>query len=537
MGNLAGVAVTVQDSSKYSTTTDVNGAFALSSPTTAISDRTSVSNVFAAQLIGRDLIVQSPLDGALQLSLVDGAGHSVWEAKVVSVQGTASATLPTSFRTGPVFLRIRHATGVEYRAVNMGSKGLQVSPSAAAARAMAANPTLIFKLAGYDSATYTMASSSAAGITVTMTAAKSDTVCQLPTSQKWRLSGNCTVMIGTMSTGNPSVEAPFDAQYQYVVSPPAPSSDVYTAKSCPDGTNWWGCVGGSIGGLVTNDEARAAQATYLGKSYPQRVMWTWFELGLLVPGTPGVATPWQDEVRSVNKVDLLTRYLNDYRFLLQKIGTTHDMIDLEPDFFGFARGYGPLDQDSAQVTAANPTDCGNQPNTVAGLARCLIAMTRKYAPNTAVGLHLTCWDWPGNVDKCAKDYMTLGGKDADFLVGEVESTDAGLNALHDGSNTFWSDAKWATQLAYWNQMADSVGHPIVVWQIPLGNMAQNNTAYHFQDDKVDWLFSHMDQVATAHVGALMFGQGSDSSTTAQTDGGNLYAKTAAYRNAGGTPLK
>ena len=133
--------------------------------------------------------------------------------------------------------------------------------------------------------------------------------------------------------------------------------------------------------------------------------------------------------------------------------------------------------------------------------------------------------------------MTLGGKDADFLVGEVESTDAGLNALHDGSNTFWSDAKWATQLAYWNQMADSVGHPIVVWQIPLGNMAQNNTAYHFQDDKVDWLFSHMDQVATAHVGALMFGQGSDSSTTAQTDGGNLYAKTAAYRNAGGTPLK
>ncbi|MEO7017468.1 MAG: hypothetical protein ABI130_10230 [Leifsonia sp.] len=342
-----------------------------------------------------------------------------------------------------------------------------------------------------------------------------------------------------MSTGQPSVAAPFDVQYQYVVSPPAPSSALYTASSCPSGTNWWGCAGGSIGGLVHSDETLAAQATYSGKPHPQRVMWTWFELGLLVPGQPGVATPWQQEVQSVNQVDLLTRYLNDYRFFLQKIGTSHDMIDLEPDFFGFARGYGPLDQDPAQVTAANPTDCGNQPNSVAGMARCLIAMTRKYAPNTAVGLHLTCWDWPGNVDKCAKDYVTLGGKDADFLVGEVEASDAGFNALpaNGSQNTFWTDERWATQLAYWKQMAEAVGHPIVAWQIPIGNMAQNNTPYHYQDDKVDWLFSHMNQVASAHVAGLLFGQGTDQSTTAETDGGNLFAKTAAYRNAGGTPLK
>jgi len=349
--------------------------------------------------------------------------------------------------------------------------------------------------------------------------------------------GKSTVLIGRTSTDALSVAAPFDAQYQYVVSPPAPSSDLYTATSCPDGTNWWGCAGGRIGGLIPTVEARAAQATYLGQSSPQTVMWTWFELGLLVPGTPGVATPWQEEVESVNKVDLLTRYLDDYRFFLQKIGTSHDMIDLEPDFFGFARGYGDVTQVPARVRAANPTDCADQANTVAGLARCLIAMTRKYAPNTAVGLHLTCWDWPGNVDKCAKDYVNLGGKGADFLVGEVESTDAGLNAKLGNGNSFWSDQKWAAQLAYWKQMSEAVGHPIVVWQIPIGNMAQNNTDYHYKDDKVDWLFSHMDEVASAHVAALMFGQGSDLSTTAETDGGNLYRKTAAYRNAGGTPLK
>jgi hypothetical protein len=281
-------------------------------------------------------------------------------------------------------------------------------------------------------------------------------------------------------------------------------------------------------------QARAAQATYKGRPHPQTMVWSWFVIPHLAP-----VAEWQDEVKAVNRVDLLTRYLNDYRFFLKKIGTSHDMIDLEADFWGFARGMGNLNKVPAQVTAAAPKDCGNQANTVAGLARCLIAMTRKYAPNATVGLHLTCWDWPGNEQKCAKDYVTLGAKGADFLVGEVEAVDAGLNALPEngGHNSFWSEKKWSAQLAYWKTMAEAAGKPIVVWQIPVGNMRQNNTPYHYQDDKVDWLFSHMDRVANAHVAALLFGQGSDKSTTIETDGGNLFAKTIAYRNSGGTRLK
>jgi hypothetical protein len=346
--------------------------------------------------------------------------------------------------------------------------------------------------------------------------------------------GKSTVSIGGGMTDASAAAAPFDVRYQYLVSPPAPSSDLYTAMSCPNGTNWWGCVGGSIGGIVPNMEALGALETFQGHPHPQTIMWTWFELPDLAP-----VTEWQDEVTAVNRVDLLTGYLNDYRFFLQKIGTSHDMIDLEPDFWGFARGYGDVNQVPAQVTAAAPNDCGNQEDTVAGLAHCLIAMTRKYAPNTAVGLHMTCWDWPGNVPRCGTDYLSLGATGADFLVGEVEAADAALNALPEngGHDSFWSDDKWAAQLAYWKTMAETVGHPIVVWQIPLGNMEQNNTPNHYQDDKVDWLFSHMDQVATAHVAGLLFGPGTDASTSVQTDGGNLFAKTIAYQSSGGTPLE
>lgn len=181
---LAGVAVTVQDSSKYSTTTDATGNFAFQ--TAGVVPQGKTIKACFAQLVGRELIVQSPIDGAMQLSFVDASGRSIWEANTIAAQGIASVLLPTSLRSGAIFLRIRHAGGVEYQAVGMGSKGLQVDPTRAAAREMAANPILVFKLTGYDSATYAMTSSTATGITVTM---KPSTICDLPTTFKWKDNG------------------------------------------------------------------------------------------------------------------------------------------------------------------------------------------------------------------------------------------------------------------------------------------------------------------------------------------------------------
>jgi hypothetical protein len=86
-------------------------------------------------------------------------------------------------------------------------------------------------------------------------------------------------------------------------------------------------------------------------------------------------------------------------------------------------------------------------------------------------------------------------------------------------------------------MSEAVGKPIVLWQIPLGNMAQNNTLNHYKDDKVDWFFGHMSQVADAHVAGLLFGPGQQEQTSVDTDGGNLINKVIAYRAAGGVGLR
>lgn len=356
-----------------------------------------------------------------------------------------------------------------------------------------------------------------------------------------RFMGSNTVLIGGSMSDTSANAAPFDMRYVYVHSQPAPSSAYYSASLCQAAwTSWWGCWPGSTtapGYYVTWWDAHVTQATYKNSPRPQKMFWTWYSLRDL--GDLAGEGDGPGEVKAINRVDLLTRYMNDYRFFLQKIGTSHDAIDIEPDFWGYVRSLGNPHQVAAQVAGANPTDCGSQENSAAGLARCLIAMAHKYAPNTAVGMHLTCWDWQTNTQGCVKDYASLGAQNADFLVSDVSDRDAGWYALpaHGGLNNFWTDQKAAAALAFYKTMAESVGKPVVLWQIPVGDMAQNNTLNHYQDDKVDWLLGHMNQVASAHIAALLFGAGQQEQTTIETDGGNLINKTIAYRNSGGVALQ
>jgi hypothetical protein len=380
----------------------------------------------------------------------------------------------------------------------------------------------------------------AAGGTSTPTTVASSSAARTGAGSTKRFMGSNTVLIGGGMADASAAAAPFDLRYAYLVSDrPAPSSNYYSAKQCQAAwANWWGCWGGGTpGSHVTRTNAQVAKATYKGKHRPQKMVWTWFMLHTL--GDMAGKDDTTGAVGALNRADLLTRYMNDYRFFLQKIGKSHVAIDLEPDFWGFARSQGDLNKIPAKVSSANPRDCGSQKNSAAGLARCLISMARKYAPNTAVGLHLTCWDWPGNMQKCVKDYVKLGAKNADFLVADISDRDAGWYAkpANGGSNAFWTDKKAAANLKWYKTMAEGTGKPIVLWQIPLGNMAQNNTRNHYQDDKVDWLFAHMKQVAAAHVAGLLFGPGHDEQTTVETDGRNLIRKTISYHKSGGQPLK
>jgi hypothetical protein len=262
-------------------------------------------------------------------------------------------------------------------------------------------------------------------------------------------------------------------------------------------------------------------------------MFTYYEL-LHSSGTGEGAS----EVAAANNAELMGRYLADWRFLLQTIGSSKAMLHIEPDFWGFAR---QVNSDPTQVHAAvasaNPTDCTSQPDTVAGLSRCMIAMVRKYAPNASVGLHASPWlsAQAGDGTSTGAFMLALGADRGDFVVVDLSDRDAGYYQSI-GRNTWWTDADELNFLAWSKAVSDKVGKPVVMWQIPVGNMGLNNTAMHWQDNRVDYLFAHLGAVVQAGTTALMFGSGESQQTTPETDGGNLLQKTKANWQAGGTSL-
>jgi hypothetical protein len=353
--------------------------------------------------------------------------------------------------------------------------------------------------------------------------------------------GRDKLMIGGGMSDETAIAAPFDARYRYVHSRPAASPSDYTDSLCSStasSNGWWGCWGGTTtapGSYVTWWNNHATQATWQGVSRPQMYLWTWYSLRDL--GDMAGHGDGPGEVEAINRADLLTLYMNDYRFFLQKIGRSRSMIDLEPDFWGYVKSLGDPHQIPAQVRAANPTDCATQENSAAGLARCLISMARKYAPNTGVGFHSSCFDYQSDPQGCYR-FMKDISTGADFLVADVADRDAAWYAIKEDKHWFWWDGqKGADALAFYKALTTAVGKPLVLWQIPVGNMSLDNTLNRYQDDKVDYFFSHMNQVVDANIVGLLFGAGHHETTSPDTDGGNLINKTTTLWNAGGIRIR
>ena len=371
--------------------------------------------------------------------------------------------------------------------------------------------------------------------------------------------GKSTVMIGATMEDATANSAPFDGRYLYLsggfFDGTDPCSSCATActsngTSCANtaGCGWWGCwqwdqdpPGQYVVTLISTTKA----ATYNGQAHPQTPMFTYYEVLQASGVSEGAA-----EAGALNNQAFLHKYFADFRLVLQKIGTNQALLHIEPDFWGYVEQAGSDPHAlPAPVTGANPTDCGSVENSVAGVARCLIAMTRKYASNAKIGLHASGWatnmdvlsnssasfNVVGEGTKLGNYLVALGAREGDFIVADMSDRDAGYYQKQ-GRNTWW-DATNATlpnfhQAFTWAKaVSDTVGKPIIWWQIPIGNMSQNNTANHYQDNRVDYLFAHLDEVVAANGVGLFFGAGDGQQTTAETDGGNLVAKVKAYATA------
>jgi hypothetical protein len=71
----------------------------------------------------------------------------------------------------------------------------------------------------------------------------------------------------------------------------------------------------------------------------------------------------------------------------------------------------------------------------------------------------------------------------------------------------------------------------LVWQIPLGNQyfqTENDSDGHYQDNRAEYFFAHLQELVDAGVIALLFGRGNGGSTTYTDDKGDGISNPASF---------
>jgi hypothetical protein len=374
--------------------------------------------------------------------------------------------------------------------------------------------------------------------------------------------GQDRLLIGVSGSSTAEGAAPYDLRYVYI------SGGLFTSTtpctSCAGcSSSWWGCYDSPPGMYATYFLQGAASA-----APPQIPMFTYYEILQTAQATiSGFSEGTAEVTQAATNVGIMTRYYNDWRFLLQTIGRSKALLHIEPDFWGYVRQAGDPTTLPAAVGSANPTDCSALPATIGGMGQCMIAMVRKYAPNALVGLQASAWNIAGNTSASldvtvdakavAAVLAACGQSTGDFVVVETSDRDAGYYQVVEMKDTWWDPTdttlpNYAQDLEWIKALTEALGVPALYWQTPLGNSAQNNTTDHYKDNRVDYFFggsasqvesgaavtvpAHWSQLAASHVVGVAFGSGGADQTDPDTDGSNLATKTKAYASAGGQAL-
>ncbi|HEX8821449.1 MAG TPA: hypothetical protein VF794_16100 [Archangium sp.] len=367
--------------------------------------------------------------------------------------------------------------------------------------------------------------------------------------------GKSDVLVGGKMTDAVAAQAPFDIRYMYLAGGLFDTVEPCTsclncragALSCSNasgGCRWWGCWqwDQQAPGQYLRDFLQTTA------SRGQLPMITYYQLLHTSGVADGTAV-----VLAAQNLGLMQRYFNDWRFVLKQIGSRPALLHIEPDFWAYAQ-FLTLDPrlQPAAVASANPTDCATQPNSVAGMGHCMIAMARKYAPNAKVGLHASAWatklDVHLNINPLLNvsveagkvaDFLRLcGAANADFVVVEASDRDAQWYQLKTGTNHWWDTTN--TTLPHFRQaftwskaLSERLGKPNLWWQLPVGNMALPGTNEKWRDNRLDYFFDRPGEVAASHGFGMVFGSGADGQTTPSTDNGRFLQRAQGYFASGG----
>jgi hypothetical protein len=259
----------------------------------------------------------------------------------------------------------------------------------------------------------------------------------------------------------------------------------------------------------------------------------------------------------LNDAPTMRAYLADFTLLMQRLGpNTYDgiqgfgqtaIVHVEPDLSGYvqraARGNDPSSVPAA-VASSGIAELANLPNTFQGLNWALLRLRDLYAPNVGLAFHVSAWATGVDVgtsrdpSRNAISIGNLAGTFAassgvtqpgpgtstyDLLFSDVLDRDAGFYGSTQNDPNHWWDRLNRTYPNFqrWEQWVSGVtqsagNKPMFIWQIPLGNQyfqTMNNTKGHYQDNRAEYFFSHLEELRQVGIVGLLFGGGGGGVTT------------------------
>ncbi|MFD0766899.1 hypothetical protein ACFQZI_18725 [Mucilaginibacter lutimaris] len=248
---------------------------------------------------------------------------------------------------------------------------------------------------------------------------------------------------------------------------------------------------------------------------------------------------------NLHDAEVMNKYFADWKLLLQickEYGHTV-IIHYEPDLFGYMQMFkADKAKNVIMVAGSNNEDVKGFENNAEGLAKAIVAMRDKYAPNVLLGWHASTWatgidliKGKGNPEQLALEtanyYKSLNAG-FDLFFSEFSDRDSGYDQVINGrQNAAWStigDNKGISDFdrfqRYLKKLNQETKRKIILWQIPVGNGVTktcNNTTGHYKDNKAEFflqpLLDKKESTRIANYGqagviAFLFGRGASNCT-------------------------
>lgn len=274
------------------------------------------------------------------------------------------------------------------------------------------------------------------------------------------------------------------------------------------------------------------------------------------------------DLTNLNDYGLMKRYYSDFALLMKRLGPgTWDgvagfggdvIVHVEPDLsgyaqnavldpadcFGFCTGQGndPRHLRVAVGNSHNPEVVG-LPNDFRGFNMALLRLRDRYAPNVRLAIHVSNWATNHDLNSATDPRLDAGSLGAvagafaaasgaaanlgdgftstyDLVFNDVSNRDAAFYTYVMGKPRFWDRDnvrfpnfhRWQAHL---RAVAVETGKPMIVWQVPIGNQhfrTMNNSHGHYQDNRVEYFFDHVDELRAAGLVGALFGEAHDGNT-------------------------